>query len=106
MLSETRSVELAHGELGRVLGGIEGGPLLTRLFRHPKAIPQYVLGHPARLASIERERARHPGLHLAGNAYTGIGVNDCVRDARALAARIVAEAVPEETMPLAAGGRP
>jgi protoporphyrinogen/coproporphyrinogen III oxidase len=106
MLSETRSVDLAHAELVRALGGIEGGPLQARLFRHPKAIPQYVLGHPARLAAIERERARHPGLYLAGNAYTGIGVNDCVREARALAARIATEAVPEETIPLVAGGRP
>ena len=90
MLSEGRTIDIAHAEVSRVLGGINGVPMATRLFRHPKAIPQYVLGHPERLERIERERAHHSGLHLAGNAYRGIGVNDCVRESRALAERITA----------------
>ena len=96
MLSDTRSVDLCHGELSRALGGIEGAPYATKLFRHPRAIPQYVLGHPERLLRIERERAAYPGLHLAGNAYRGIGVNDCVRESRALAERIIGGGVPHE----------
>ena len=88
MLSEGRSIDIAHADANRALGGIDGAPMATRIFRHPKAIPQYVLGHPERLERIERSRL--PGLHLAGNAYRGIGVNDCVRESRALAERILA----------------
>jgi oxygen-dependent protoporphyrinogen oxidase len=40
---------------------------------------QYSVGHAARLAEIEARTAAIPGLHLAGNAYTGIGIPDCVR---------------------------
>jgi oxygen-dependent protoporphyrinogen oxidase len=93
MLSETRSIDIAHADASRALGGIEGAPMATRLFRHPKAIPQYVLGHPERLERIERSRL--PGLYLAGNAYRGIGVNDCIRESRALAERILVPAPGE-----------
>jgi protoporphyrinogen/coproporphyrinogen III oxidase len=40
---------------------------------------QYTVGHPARLAEIEARTAAIPGLQLAGNAYTGIGIPDCIR---------------------------
>jgi len=93
MMSEGRSIDIAHADASRALGGISGVPMATRIFRHPKAIPQYVLGHPERLERIERSRL--PGLHLAGNAYRGIGVNDCVRESRALAERILAPASVE-----------
>jgi oxygen-dependent protoporphyrinogen oxidase len=88
LLNEAKTVELAHQELIRTLGRIEGRPREVRLYRHPRGIPQYVQGHPQRLCALEKEIARAPGLHLAGNAYRGIGVNDCVRTARELAARL------------------
>jgi oxygen-dependent protoporphyrinogen oxidase len=93
LLSEARTVDLVHGELSHVLGGIDGSPAEAVLFRHPKGIPQYVLGHPKLLLTLERELAKLSGLRLAGNAYRGIGVNDCVREAKALAIR-VAESAP------------
>jgi oxygen-dependent protoporphyrinogen oxidase len=93
MLSESRTVDIAHADVSRALSGIEGAPVATRIFRHPKAIPQYVLGHPERLQRVDRDVAKFPGLHLAGNAYRGIGVNDCVRESRALVERITAAGV-------------
>jgi oxygen-dependent protoporphyrinogen oxidase len=94
MLSETKTVDVAHTELDRILGGIDGPPVETRLYRHPKGIPQYVQGHLARLDVLGRELASTPGLSLAGNAYRGIGVNDCVRESQSLAARLCAQAAP------------
>jgi protoporphyrinogen/coproporphyrinogen III oxidase len=96
MLSENRTLDIAHGDVGRALGGIDGAPMTTRMFRHPKAIPQYVLGHPERLERIERELAKYGGLQLAGNAYRGIGVNDCVRESNSLSERMAA-AAPVDT---------
>jgi oxygen-dependent protoporphyrinogen oxidase len=100
-LPEGRTVDLVHGELDRLLGGISGPPKETRLFRHPKGIPQYAMGHPERVERLERELEGFPGLHLLGNAYRGIGVNDCVREARALAERLVEEPAPRAGRPAA-----
>jgi len=94
ILSEGRTVDLVHGELDRTLGGIKGRPAEVRLYRHPKGIPQYVPGHPERLRAIGDDLAALPGLYLAGNAYRGIGVNDCVREARELAGRLTGSDAP------------
>jgi oxygen-dependent protoporphyrinogen oxidase len=91
MLPEGKTVDWVHDELARILGGIEGMPETVRLYRHPRGIPQYETGHLQRLAALDRELESVPGLHLAGNAYRGIGVNDCVREAAVLADRLCAE---------------
>jgi oxygen-dependent protoporphyrinogen oxidase len=53
--------------------------------RWPQAIPQYLLGHPERVAAIEARAAVHPGLILGGNALHGISLNDCVEWASKIA---------------------
>jgi oxygen-dependent protoporphyrinogen oxidase len=64
-------------------------PRFTRIFRWPRSMAQYSVGHPQRLAEIERRTAAIPGLYLAGNAYQGIGVPDCIRMGRLAAEKIV-----------------
>jgi oxygen-dependent protoporphyrinogen oxidase len=71
-------VEIVRAELGELLG-VTGAPLVTRVERHPRAKPQYHVGHAARAEAIERAVARHAGLRLAGGAYRGVGIADCVR---------------------------
>jgi oxygen-dependent protoporphyrinogen oxidase len=105
MLSEGKTVDIAHGELDRILGGIEGRPAGAAIFRHPKGIPQYEQGHPRRLEALDRETARYPGLYLAGNAYRGIGVNDCVREAGLLAGRIAGDEEDSRIRPDATAAR-
>jgi oxygen-dependent protoporphyrinogen oxidase len=104
MLSEGRTVDLAHVELQRILGRIDGPPIETRLYRHAKGIPQYVLGHLGRLRTLERELEQTPGLELTGNAYRGIGVNDCVRETQALAARMIEARTATSSEPAAVTG--
>ncbi len=88
-------LDLARREL-ESLFGISAPPSLARVFRWPKGMPQYTVGHRARLERIERRLARHPGLRLAGCSYRGVGIPDCIasgweaaealaRSARALA---------------------
>jgi oxygen-dependent protoporphyrinogen oxidase len=48
-------------------------------------MPQYVLGHPQRLAQIESRLAHHPGLYVAGAAYRGVGIPDCIAAGEAAA---------------------
>jgi oxygen-dependent protoporphyrinogen oxidase len=76
-LSDAALVAAARRELSELLG-IEAAPRFTRVHRYPRAMPQYQVGHLERVAAIEARLARHPGLALAGNAYRGVGVPDCV----------------------------
>jgi len=78
--------ELAREELSATLG-ISAAPVLQRLHRWDKGMPQYTVGHLDRtLAIFERVRA-FPGLFLAGSSYEGVGIPQCVESgARAAAA--------------------
>jgi oxygen-dependent protoporphyrinogen oxidase len=80
-------LDLARDELRQTLG-ITAAPFLWRVFRWEKAMPQYNLGHPERLARIEAALERHPGLALAGNGYRGIGIPDCIHSGQQAAERI------------------
>jgi oxygen-dependent protoporphyrinogen oxidase len=68
--------------------GVRAEPRLSRLVRHPRGIPQYTVGHAARVASATAAEAAWPGLYLTGNALRGVGYNDCVREAYAIAERV------------------
>jgi oxygen-dependent protoporphyrinogen oxidase len=88
---------IVRDELRRTLG-ITAPPVLHRIFRWPKAMPQYTLGHLDRLAVIERRLAAHPGLFVAGNAFRGIGIPDCVASGEAAAdkARVFLNTLTEQ----------
>jgi oxygen-dependent protoporphyrinogen oxidase len=51
---------------------------LARVHRWPRGMPQYLLGHPERVARIEAAAREHGGLYLAGNAFHGVGLPDCI----------------------------
>jgi oxygen-dependent protoporphyrinogen oxidase len=82
-LSEEELVALAREEL-KELAGVTASPSFTQAIRWTRGIPQYNVGHLERVAAIDAALARLPGLHLAGNAYKGVGINDCIRNAFAL----------------------
>jgi oxygen-dependent protoporphyrinogen oxidase len=58
--------------------------------RYALGIPQYNLGHEARVVRTDACRRGFPGLFLAGNAYRGVGVNDCVREGGRVAREVLA----------------
>lgn len=78
---------MAADALGKLLF-VSETPVWSRVVRWPAAIPQYDRGHLERLARIEVHLRKHPGLFLLGNAYQGVGLNDCVRNAAELAVRL------------------
>jgi protoporphyrinogen/coproporphyrinogen III oxidase len=88
--SDSELAAAALAELERLMGPL-GEPELTRVFRYIDSNPQPLVGHPARLSRIEQRLERHPGLYLAGAAYDGVGIPDCVRQGRAAADRILTE---------------
>lgn len=79
---------LVRGEL-RSLLGVTAEPELARVSRWPRAMPQYTVGHLDRVAGIEARVAALPGLALAGSAYRGVGIPDCVRSGEAAADALV-----------------
>ena len=78
----------ARREVAEMLGA-DGEPELTRIDRWPLGMPQYVLGTLERRAEIERRLAGHPGLALAGAAYGGVGIPDCIASGENAAERVV-----------------
>jgi len=77
-------------DLGDLLG-IEGEPVWQRVSRWPRAIPQYELGHLARIERLDQALDRYPQLSLVGNWRGGIAVGDCLGNGRALGRQILAE---------------
>ena len=76
----------ARQQLAELLG-VSAPPLLTRVYRYEAVMPQYLVGHLERVAAIESRLARHPGLAVAGSAFRGVGIADCVRTGEEVAER-------------------
>jgi oxygen-dependent protoporphyrinogen oxidase len=89
-MSESELEGLARAELSDILG-LRGDPLCATVHRHPRSMPQYEVGHLERVGRItERVRAL-PGIALAGNAFTGIGLPDCIRGAEEAVNKLLAD---------------
>jgi len=81
---------LVRRELEEILG-IHADPLFVRIHKWNSSMAQYNVGHSARIARVREILARTPGLALAGNAYSGIGVPDCVRSGSEAAEKILGD---------------
>jgi len=86
-LPDAELLELVKREVEPLMG-ISTKPEFVRIFRHYKGIPQYLLSHGTHLNEIEAAEQRHPGLAIAGNAYRGVGLNDCVVSAQRAVSRL------------------
>jgi len=91
MQDKDRLTDIVMDELSEIMG-IKGQPDFVRVYVHDRAIPQYTIGHDERLKIMEGLLVKYKGLYLTGNAYRGIGVNDCIENSHRLAMRIMAEA--------------
>jgi protoporphyrinogen/coproporphyrinogen III oxidase len=88
-LPDEEVLGIVREELRQILG-LSAEPLFTRIYRWPMAMAQYAVGHLERLQRIESLLKPWPGLALAGNAYRGIGVPDCVRSGETAAQQVLA----------------
>jgi protoporphyrinogen/coproporphyrinogen III oxidase len=79
-------VEGVHRDLSDLLG-ISGAPVLSRVYRTPRAMPQLEVGHLERIAAIERRLAELPGVHITAGGFRGVGLPACISDATAVADR-------------------
>lgn len=85
---EDKIVSDVMGELKTIMG-IMVSPDFVKIYKHELAIPQYNLGHQKILTEIDSSASKCRGLYLAGNAYRGIGLNDCIENSYQLSDKIL-----------------
>lgn len=82
-------VALSKAEVAARMG-VVAEPILSRVHRFVRASAQPLVGHLARIAEVNRRLAALPGLFALGSGYDGVGIPDCVRQARRVADEIMA----------------
>lgn len=87
--SDEAVLAIVREELAAIMG-LRQEPLFHRIRRWPASMAQYTLGHPERLRRLDERLKALDGLYLAGNAYQGIGIPDCVRSGKEAAGRVLA----------------
>jgi protoporphyrinogen/coproporphyrinogen III oxidase len=87
-LPDSDLATLAHHELRDILRW-DLEPELTRVYRSSRAMAQYQVGHLDRITAIQSLASELPNFHLAGNAYQGIGIPDCIRSGEKAALAIL-----------------
>jgi protoporphyrinogen/coproporphyrinogen III oxidase len=87
-LNETEMLGRVEKDLRELLG-ITGKPLFAEVSKWERSMPQYEVGHLDRVASIEAGLAQLPNLQLAGNAYRGAGIPDCIRSGETAAEKLI-----------------
>jgi oxygen-dependent protoporphyrinogen oxidase len=88
-LTHDEVLSIVREELRQIIG-LKAEPLFARVYRWKSAMAQYTVGHLDRLQRIENLLKEWPGLALAGNAYRGIGVPDCVRSGEMAVQQVLA----------------
>lgn len=86
--SDEALVSSVREELRDIMG-VTAEPVFAQVSRWPRSMAQYTVGHQSRVEQIEARLRDVPGLHLAGNAYYGIGIPDCIRSGKVAAERIL-----------------
>ena len=88
--SEEQILAILRSELREIIG-LDGQPLFARVYKWKAAMAQYSVGHLDRLARIHALCESLPGLALAGNGFSGIGVPDCVRSGAEAATKVLSQ---------------
>lgn len=86
-LDEVQVLQRVQADLLELLG-IEKAPLFSEVTRWSRSMPQYEIGHLDRVQRIDNQLTRLPTLKLAGNAYRGAGIPDCIRSGEKAAAAL------------------
>ncbi len=87
-LDDAGMVKMVLEELDSILG-LRADARYSRIYRWHRGMPKYTVGHLDRIAMLDRVLEGHPGLHLIGCSYKGIGIGDCVHEAQVAAEKIL-----------------
>lgn len=90
--SDEELSQIVLKEFQEILGLNPGArPLFSKVYRWPRGMPQYTMGHLGRVELIESRSARIPGLALAGGSYRGVGIPNCIESGERAVAKILRE---------------
>jgi oxygen-dependent protoporphyrinogen oxidase len=89
--TDDATVSAVREEL-REIAGVAAEPVFAKVSRWPRSMAQYTVGHGERIQELEARLNSLPGLLVAGNAYHGIGVPDCIRMGKQAAEKVVQQA--------------
>jgi len=87
-LDDESLLSIAVAELETTMN-LAAAPTLSRVYRYPIGIAQYVRGHQANLDTIHESLGKKPGLWIAGSSFYGISMNACIEQARSQATKIL-----------------
>jgi oxygen-dependent protoporphyrinogen oxidase len=88
--SDEELAQIVLAEMRDILG-VKGEPLFTRVYRWHLGMPQYTMGHLDRVSLIEERSSAIPGLALAGGAYRGVGIPNCIESGERAVSRLLGE---------------
>ena len=86
-LDDDATIDIVRRDLNRICG-IRADPVFARVYRWHRAMPQYHVGHAARVATIRKDLDTMPGVELVGAVYDGVGIPDCISSATAIAGNL------------------
>ncbi len=87
-LHDDEVIAIVRKELREIMN-FTAEPLFYRVHRWHTSMAQYPVGHSGRITAIDERLNDLPGLYLAGNAYSGIGISDCIRTGKSAAEKAV-----------------
>ena len=87
-LSPDELTAIVHRDIAPILK-MHGNPTFSNVTVYPRALPQYNLGHAARLKAVEEAQKKHPNLWLIGNYLRGPAIGSCVEQALSVANQII-----------------
>ncbi|MGH9692322.1 MAG: protoporphyrinogen oxidase [Candidatus Acidiferrales bacterium] len=77
--SEEEIAAIVQNDVARILE-ITGPPMASAVWKHPKALPQYNLGHGHMVQSIRDAKSEHPGIFFCGNYLEGPSLGKCIEN--------------------------
>lgn len=86
--NDEEMLKMVLGELKDIIR-VNAKPVLSRVYRWRKAMPQYTIGHLDRVQTIFEMVHKHPGLYITGSAYNGIGISDSIREGEITAKKVL-----------------
>ena len=89
LMQDDRTMEKSVREELAGLLGVTTEPLFCRIYRHPRSMPQYHVGHQERVRRIEAYLSPLRTLALAGSAYHGVGIADCIHSGEVATERVL-----------------
>ncbi|MEK5233217.1 protoporphyrinogen oxidase [Lysinibacillus sp. FSL K6-0232] len=90
-LSDTEIEKTVLQDLQKTIG-VDGAPITTVVTRWKNAMPQYTVGHEAKVQRIKQELQQHfPTVKLAGSSFEGISVPECVQQGKQVAEQVLQE---------------